>query len=139
MLAEEMKTIGRSIIEEAINKGKLELFDEYFADNFHNHNPGLDTATDRDGLKQMIGMMHGAFEGYCCRLDHLIVEEDKMVFLMHQTGKHTGEGLGIPPTNKEFNVLSMSIVRFENDKIVERWNLTDEIGIMRQLGILKYL
>ena len=136
MLVEEMKAIGRSIIDEAMNKGNVELFDQYFADDFFNHSAGLGTTADRDGLKEMVRMMRDAFEGYHCKLEDLIVEGDKMVFLVRQAGRHTGELMGIPPTNKGMEVLSMSLVRFENDKIVERWNITDELGVMRQLGLV---
>lgn len=52
------------------------------------------------------------------------------------TGTHQGEFQGIAPTGRRIEVRGVQIGRFENGKIVERWGSTDELGIMRQLGVM---
>jgi len=55
---------------------------------------------------------------------------------MRVRGVHTGDFMGIAPTQKEIDTTTISIVRIDNGKIVERWNVTDRLEIARQLGIL---
>lgn len=42
----------------------------------------------------------------------------------------------IPPTGKEIAIDIVDIVRFQDGMAVERWAVGDEIGIMRQLGLM---
>ena len=43
---------------------------------------------------------------------------------------------GIPPTGKEVAVEFIDIVRFQGGLAVERWMVGDEMGMMRQLGVI---
>lgn len=49
------------------------------------------------------------------------------------TARHTGEGLGMPPTNREIEVAGMSFVRFDGGRAVEVWDSWDAAGMSRQL------
>jgi predicted ester cyclase len=50
---------------------------------------------------------------------------------------HTGEGLGVAPTNQTITLSGMSACRVSNGKIVEGWNSCDQVGMARQLGLLE--
>ena len=69
-------------------------------------------------------------------MEDLIAEGDNVVLRMTGRGTHTGDFGVIPATGKQFEVPLISILRFSNGKIVERWNVTDEISMLQQLGIL---
>ena len=43
--------------------------------------------------------------------------------------------MGIPPTNKSFEVQSTDIVEIHDCKATEHWGLTDQGAMMEQLGI----
>ena len=49
-------------------------------------------------------------------------------------GTHTGELLGIPPTDRQVAVGGIDMVRIEDGLIVEHRGLTDTVGLMRQLA-----
>ncbi len=51
-------------------------------------------------------------------------------------GTHPGEFLGILPTGRTLNLPTAGMLRFENGQVVERWGITDDLAMMRQLGIL---
>jgi predicted ester cyclase len=53
------------------------------------------------------------------------------------SGTHQGEFQGIAPTGKRFKVSALQLARFEGGRCVERWGSTDELGMMKQLGILE--
>ena len=53
------------------------------------------------------------------------------------TGTHNGPLSGIPPTGKKVKARGMQIARFKDGKIVERWGSSDELGILKQIGVIK--
>lgn len=65
-----------------------------------------------------------------------MAEGDKVVgrYMLH--GTHTGEFLGVPPSDKEVSVTGMFIRRIAGGKYVEGWDLTDALGMMQQLGVI---
>ncbi|MEJ2239350.1 MAG: ester cyclase, partial [Gemmatimonadales bacterium] len=46
-----------------------------------------------------------------------------------------GEFMGIPPTNRSFEVLDITIVEIHDGKLTAHWGLTDETAMMQQLGL----
>jgi hypothetical protein len=42
----------------------------------------------------------------------------------------------VAPRGRSFKVAALQLARFENGRCVERWGSTDELGMMKQLGIL---
>ena len=136
MSIEENKAIARRIIEEFINKGDLSVADELFAADFVNHNPGRGTTPDREGMKQYITNLRSAFPDQTLTIDDLIAEGDQVVLRMTGRGTHTGDFGIIPATGKQFEVPLISILRFANGKTVERWNVSDEVSLLQQLGII---
>jgi predicted ester cyclase len=136
MSIEENKAKVRRLIEEFINKGNLAVADEIFATNFDNHSPAAGTASDRQGIKQYITMMHTAFPDFHCAIEDLIAEGDRVVVRLMCRGTHKGEFMGISPTGRQGKVTVISILHFSGGKVVERWNVTDNLGLMQQLGVV---
>jgi predicted ester cyclase len=52
-------------------------------------------------------------------------------------GTHEGEFMGIPPTGRAVAVDVIDIVRYEDGKLAEHWNVVDQLGLMRQLGVVE--
>ena len=136
MNIDEMKANGHRLINEFISNAKMDVADELFSPNFVNHSPEQGVTADLEGLKQYISMMHAAFSDFSATIEDMIAENDKVVVRMRVRGVHTGNFMGIEPTKKEIDTTTISIVRIDNGKIVERWNVTDRLEIARQLGIL---
>lgn len=136
MSVEKNRVIASRIIQGFINGNNPAVADELFAQDFVNHSPQYGVTPDRDGLKQMIALLHQGFPDLQLIIEDLIAENDKVVLHMRATGTHTGELLGVPPTNKHFDSRQVSILRFEHGRVMERWNVTDQLEIMRQLGLM---
>ena len=58
-----------------------------------------------------------------------------MVFL-NFTGTHKGEYQGRPSTNKQ--VTTRSVDRIENEKIVEHWDVVDQLNLLQQTGAITF-
>ena len=136
MNVEENKALAKRIIDEFINKNNAAVANELFADDFVNHNPQFGVSSDREGLKQMISMLHQGFPDVHLTVEDMIAENDKVVLRFRTKGRNTGEMLGIQPTNKNMDTCQISIIRFQEGRVKERWNITDQLEVMRQLGLM---
>ena len=51
------------------------------------------------------------------------------------TGTHEGEFMGIPPTRRKIRVHGIVMSRFEAGKIVDEWEVIDQLALLEQLGV----
>jgi steroid delta-isomerase-like uncharacterized protein len=123
----------RRLVEQLVNKGDMAVVDEMFATNFFNHNPAARTTPDREGIKQLISMMRNAFLDYHNVIEDLIAEGDRVAVRVICRGTHRAEFMGIAPTGKSVEFSAVSIFRFVDGKVVERWNITDNLVLLQQL------
>ena len=73
---------------------------------------------------------------WCESIDEMIAEGDRVMVRWSFHGVHTGEFLGIPPTNQPLTFSGINIFRIQDNRIIEVWNLWDQVGEWQQLGIL---
>jgi predicted ester cyclase len=129
---------NRAVIERFIdgyNLGDLSVIDTFIANEIVDHGrPFLPPG--RDAHRAFHETLEAAISDLHIQVDDLIAEGDKVVFRGVVTGRHTGELMGIPATNRTFSLSVIDINRIKDGKIVERWGVQDDLGMLRQLGIL---
>ena len=134
MSLEENKAIVRRFVE-AYNTGNVDLLDDILAPDYFDHT----NQVDAEGLKMLIKMAFAAFPDYHETIEDIIAEGDKVWILVRtNTGKHTGEFMGVAPTGKKLTTLAVDILRVVNGKIVEYRDIVDRLDFLNQLGIVKY-
>src|SRR5829696_8683823 len=69
-------------------------------------------------------------------IEELIAERDKVVVHWRAQATHQGEYMGIPPSGNRVNFRGISIYRIEGGQIAESWGLSDDLGLMRQIGAI---
>jgi len=123
----------------AFNAGDLDALDEVLADAFveHEETPGI--PPNKEGLKQFVVMLRGAFPDTVFEVVDCAVELDKVWTRIIATGTHRGTWLGIPPTGRTIRIQVFDICRIDSNQIVEHWGLSDHMSVMRQLGVLPSL
>lgn len=136
MSVEENKAIARRLFEEGVFKGDLAVVDETIATDFVNHSSIFGATPDQEGLKQEVTLLRTGFPDLQGTIEDLFSEGDKVVVRVTGRGTHTGELMGIPPTGKQINVTAISIFRLAGGKVVERWNVTDQLAMLRQIGVI---
>lgn len=119
-----------------LNKGNLGVIDEVSSPSMVDHSAPPESPPGIEGAKQMIGMFRAAFPDMHVTTEDLIAEGDKVVCRVTFRGTHRGEFMGIAPTGKQVSVASIEINRIVAGKIVERWELVDQMGMMQQLGVI---
>jgi len=135
-MADSNKDTLRRIANEVVNAGKLELADTLFAPGYVYHGPGGLEVTAPDGFKQMIGMFRTAFPDFHVVIEDIVEEGDRVAFRLTSRGTHKGDLAGIAPTGKSVTLSHIVISRFVDGKCVEEWQTFDEVGMLRQLGIV---
>ena len=114
MSLEENKEVVRKFVE-AYNTGNVDLLDDILAPDYFDHT----NQVDAEGLKQLIKMAFAAFPDYHETIEDIIAEgENVWILVRTNTGKHTGEFMGIAPTGKKLTTLAVDILRVVNGKIV---------------------
>jgi steroid delta-isomerase-like uncharacterized protein len=82
------------------------------------------------------GEFRGAFPDFYSTIDDQIAEGDGVATRWTMHGTHEGEFRGIAPTGKQITVTAIGIFRFSDGKVVESWDNFDQLGMMRQLGVV---
>jgi steroid delta-isomerase-like uncharacterized protein len=132
MSLEKNKSIVRRWIE-AYNKRNLD-FDEFIATDYIDHT----NKVDRDGLKQLFDMGLKAYPDWHETIEDIIAEDDKVWVLLTYSGTHIGEFMGLPPTGKKITSKGVDIYRIVNGKLAEYWNVTDNVNIFKQIGVIEF-
>ena len=134
MTNEELKAIVRRFIKAFETNDQDTLMDIVSID-FFAEVPGLPEPVDRDTLLQRIGLLSSAFSDLNATIENQIAEEDQVATRFTWRGTHTGDFQNLAPTGKQVSVSAISIERFRDGKIVERWFNQDDLGLMFQLGV----
>jgi steroid delta-isomerase-like uncharacterized protein len=136
MSIEENKALMRRFYEE-ISKGNLTVVDELIADNLVDHSPfAPGQVPGRQGTLELFTMIRTAFPDLRITAEDMVAEGDKVVCRGTFSGTHKGEFMGIAPTGKQISVGVIEIMRIVGGKMVEHWNVVDNLGMMQQLGVV---
>ena len=140
MSTEENKANYRRFIEEAWNKGNLEIIEEIASPNVIFHSPpGTPPGWER--AKEIISSFRAAFPDVCITVEDRIADADRTVARLMITGTHRGPFHShlqtLMPTDKRISVQVIDIFRHDaNGKLAECWSGFDVFGMLRQLGAI---
>lgn len=110
--------------------GYLELYDEGVA--LHGFPPGLPPG--KDGARAFYGAVFAGLENRRLTFEDVIEEGDRLAFRFTFEATHEGDLLGLAPTGRQVHVDGLTILRFRNGKVVERWQAAAEPTLMQQLA-----
>lgn len=132
----DLKAMAKRFNDEAFNKGNVDVIDELVADDFVDHQelPGLEPT--KEGLKNFTKLFHQAFPDMKVEMIAAVAEGDEVWVHSQFTGTHKGEFMGIPATGKTVTFAMFDRVKVRDGKAVEHWGLTDDLGMMTQLGLV---
>jgi steroid delta-isomerase-like uncharacterized protein len=135
-VAEENRAIIQCFVEEAFNEGNLDVADEVYAPGFVSHESAGPVERDPGYVKQFVGTYRGAFPDGHTTVEDVIAEGDRVAYRWSFRGTHRGELMGITPTGKEVTITGITVDRISGGKIEEEWNNFDQLGVLRQLGVV---
>jgi steroid delta-isomerase-like uncharacterized protein len=129
--AEANKRLFVRIVDEILNGGDLDAIDELVAENYVD---GFSGSPGREGYRELVRSLRESFPDGRLSVEDLIAEGDKVVGRFTFRGTHAGEFRGIAPTGRPVAFAGIGIVRFENGRMAERWNVSDVQSLLAQLA-----
>jgi steroid delta-isomerase-like uncharacterized protein len=132
----QVNTLITRYFEEVWNQGRVDVLDELLTPDYRNHSPSI--PNPRPGpadLKPIVMAMRSGISDLRYQILDLIATPDKVAVYVRVTGTHTGTLFGIPATGRSIDIRQMQIEWLENGRIAQHWRVTDELALMRQLGV----
>ena len=118
MSAEENKAVMRRILEEVVNRKRLDLADELYSDahELHPETPGIGRGAE--GMKGAFAGLHEEFPDVKVDVESVVAEGDMVAVRLTFSGTQasTGERALWP---------EMVFTRFSGGKAVESWEVID--------------
>ena len=134
-MSKEQNIQAQTKFGEAVNTGNLEALRELVSPANVEHDPGPTQGPGAQGYIDLFGEMRTAFPDLKVTPEHITADDDSIALAYTITGTHEGDFQGIPPTGKSIKARGVQIARFADGKMVERWGSSDELGILKQLGV----
>ena len=128
---EENKVMIKSFIDEVFNQHDLTAIERY-------HSPYLtnDSGKTVELFKKYLTALFSGFPDLHVNIEHILAENNFVLVFLNFVGTHKGEFNGRPPTNKPVTIRSADLYRIENDKIVEHWDVVDQLDLLKQTGAI---
>ena len=127
----------RELFSVAWNTGDISGLDPAAAaDSVLFHYRGTSSYTTLEELGGLISYWRFAFPDLRMELLDLVSDEDVVAARVRYSGTQQGEWFGIPPTGKSVSVDEMMFFRFENNRLVEAWEVDDQLSMRTQLGVI---
>ena len=121
-----------------------------FYQTYNDHNPSLweeamaedyvgnvngQTIPNREIGKGFVALLLKAFPNIRYSMeDCMLVGDNRVVTRWSATATHTGDFFGMPPTNKNVNMLGITIFETRDGKVTKLWDVWDQAGLMAQLN-----
>jgi predicted ester cyclase len=121
---ERNKTLPVRYMEEVFNQKKFEALADIFA-------PPL-----ADSIRMITTGFLSAFPDWHGKVESIVAEGDMVVNRWTGHGTHTAPLMGIPPTGKHVTLEGITIFRVKDGKVIEQWSQGDQLGLMKQLGVV---
>lgn len=135
MSTEMNKSVARRYFEDIWNANSLDAVGEILAPNPVGHASGI-TIKGVDALCDRVGTLHAIYDEPRFKVEQQVAEGDYVLTRWTLEGRHSGEYMGAKPTGKQVKVTGMNLFRMAGGRIAELWVNSDDLGELRQLGIL---
>ena len=135
-MAEGVEKIQR-FYDELLGKGDLDVIDELVTDDVVDHEQGLPGQPEgKEGVVFFVNALRDAFSDIKGTVGQSLESGDMACAQVTITGRHTGEWMGVPASDKSFEIECIDIVRLEDGKCAEHWGVTDNLALMMQIGAI---
>ena len=135
-MSEDIKSRARRTWEQIFPACDVEGLEEVVDPNVVEHGARPDEAGGFEGVKQTMLWLASVFSEQRWEIHHVIGDGDLVALHCTHHGRHTGNLMGIPPTNRQVSYAYVHILRFRDGRAVEHWGVRDDMTLMRQLGVM---
>jgi predicted ester cyclase len=120
------KALVKSLVEEVFNNHNLSAIEKYLA------------GQGKEGFKQFLSEFFTAFPDVHADIEHIVAEDSLVIVFLNFIGTHKGLFQGRSSTNKTVKIRSADLYKVENEKIVEHWDVVDQLDLLQQTGAITF-
>lgn len=136
-MVESNKLVMRRYFEEGLNRGDMAVVREIFATDYVHHDPAnLDPIGGTADVERHITTLRAAFPDINFSVEGENAEGDDVVVRWSANLTHLGDFFGLPATHRKAHITGVNWWRMQDGKAVEGWVSRDDLGLMRQLGVI---
>ena len=139
MVIQDNKELVRQFAEEVFNRRNVAAIDDFVAPDEVDHTLPPSLPSNIAGTKRATEMFLKAFPDLHVTIDDIVAEGDKVAVRFTSRGTQRAPFAGVPPTGRPVAIQSYQIARIANGKFVEVWGVDDQLGMLRQLGVIPAL
>jgi steroid delta-isomerase-like uncharacterized protein len=134
-----MPSYHQKILEEALeevwSQGREASIERYYHRDYVGHfPPPTGEWVGVDALRADLIELRGAFPDFREECHAMIGDDDIVTARITLRGTQHETYQGHPSLGRSFEIATIDIYRFHEDKIVEQWGVMDELGMIGQLG-----
>lgn len=120
---------ARAALEQVCARGDLVRARELYAKDFVDHVNALEFR-GQDGIAKSVALYRAVFPDLQIRVEDQTVDGDCVTSRWTLHGTHKGRAVTLP---------GITISRFESGKIAEDWTVSDNLELLRRLGLRRAL
>lgn len=135
-MSEQNKALVRRLLVDDISAGNPAVAAEIIHPDFYDHTNPSGMQHGLEGHNAIVALFKASFPDMDWQIKEMIAEGDRVVARTTMEATHTGEFFGIPPTGKHVSLDGIHILRIADGRIAEHWGNNDDLGLMRQLGVI---
>ena len=117
--AEENKAVVRSIVEQIINRKKLDMVDELFSNEYRPHPSHRECPGGTQHAKRNFSRMHETYPDLRAVIEEMVAEGDSVAVRLTLSGTHL-------PTGQRATWSAMVFARLVEGKVTKDWRLVDD-------------
>lgn len=135
MTTEQNKAIVVRFNAAFIEGGDMNAFREIIAEDFINHTATEGMPKGPDGVVYFFNhLLKPSFPDLKVVIHDQVAEADKVTTRKSFYATHSGDFLGIPPSNKNVVMEVIDIIRLRDGKFIEHWGILDMQGVIAQIS-----
>ena len=122
-------THARTALEQVCARGDLARARDLYADDFIDHVNALEFR-GQEGIARSVAMYRAMFPDLRIDVVDQVAGGDRVVSRWVLDGTHRGRRVTLP---------GITISRFHDGRIAEDWTVSDNLGLLRQIGVRRAL
>ncbi len=137
MVPEQNKALVRRLLERA-DADDVTVLDELLAEDYVDHNPPpfQGPTPGAAGAREAFHAAEKIFSDWHHEVIQQFADGDYVISHIRGRGRHTGDFMGVPATEKELTMEGIAVHRVVDGKLVEHWSQVDGLGMLVQMGVV---
>lgn len=108
-----------------------------YADDAVIESPMAGVHTGRKAAEHVLRTLFEAFVDWKMTTESLLIDGDRVAWVLWIEGTHIGSFMGMPPSGRPFRFGAVTVYELRDRKIVRERRIYDFTGLLVQIGVLK--